>query len=119
MLLSGTFDPDAEAALAWCLREAVTNVVRHSGAKNCYIRLTSRAETLSLEVRDDGRGRSEADVGHGEHAEYGTGLHGMSERLAAVGGELQIIPGPARGFAVIASVPNVPDRRGAAVTALP
>ena len=34
-LLSGTFDPDAEAALAWCLREAVTNVVRHSGARNC------------------------------------------------------------------------------------
>ena len=32
-LLSGTFDPDAEAALAWCLREAVTNVVRHSGCE--------------------------------------------------------------------------------------
>ena len=115
-LLSGTFDPEAEAALAWCLREAVTNVVRHSGAKNCHIRLTSHAETLSLEVRDDGRGRSEAGGGQGEHAEHGTGLRGMSERLAAVGGGLQIIPGPARGFAVIASVP---DRRDATVTALP
>ena len=31
-LASGTFDPDAEAALAWCLREAVTNVIRHSEA---------------------------------------------------------------------------------------
>ena len=39
-VLSGTFDPDAEAALAWCLREAVTNVVRHSGAKNCYVSLS-------------------------------------------------------------------------------
>src|ERR1700760_2372390 len=54
-LLSGTFDPDAEAALAWCLREAVTNVVRHSGAQNCCINLTSRAGTMSLTVRDDGR----------------------------------------------------------------
>src|ERR1700678_2327495 len=44
-LLSGTFDPDAEAALAWCLREAVTNAVRHSGAKNCYIGLTGNADT--------------------------------------------------------------------------
>ena len=57
-LLSGTFNPDAEAALAWCLREAVTNVIRHSGAKNCFIRLSRHDETqtLSLQVRDDGRG---------------------------------------------------------------
>ena len=57
-LLSGTFNPDAEAALAWCLREAVTNVIRHSGAKNCFIRLIRHDETqtLSLQVRDDGRG---------------------------------------------------------------
>ena len=83
------------------------------------LRLTSQAETLSLEVRDDGRGRSGRDEEHGENAEHGTGLRGMSERLAAVGGDLHIIPGPARGFAVIASVPNVPDRRRAPVTALP
>src|SRR5580698_1448608 len=36
---SGTFDPEAEAALAWCLREAVTNVIRHSGARTCTLRL--------------------------------------------------------------------------------
>ena len=55
-LLSGTFDPDAEAALAWCLREAVTNVVRHSAARNCYVNLTRGDRTLSLQVRDDGKG---------------------------------------------------------------
>src|SRR6202044_164427 len=38
-LRSGTFDVEAEAVLAWCLREAVTNVIRHSGARNCRIRL--------------------------------------------------------------------------------
>ena len=42
-LRSGTFDAEAEAALAWCLREAVTNVIRHSGARNCRIRLTTAA----------------------------------------------------------------------------
>jgi two-component system, NarL family, sensor histidine kinase DesK len=115
-MLSGTFDPDAEAALAWCLREAVTNVLRHSSAKNCYISLTHQAESLSLEVRDDGRGRSAGhEAAEEDGAGHGTGLHGMSERLADVGGDLQIIPGPARGFTVIASVP---DRRGAAVSAL-
>ena len=45
-LRSGTFDADAEAVLAWCLREAVTNVIRHSGAKTCRIRLTERPGEL-------------------------------------------------------------------------
>lgn len=58
---SGTFDQEAEAALAWCLREAVTNVVRHSGATWCRARLIeARVDgetTLTLEVVDDGRAR--------------------------------------------------------------
>ena len=62
-LRSGTFDADAEAVLAWCLREAVTNVIRHSGAKNCRIRLTERPGELSLEVSDDGRGLGHAAAG--------------------------------------------------------
>jgi two-component system sensor histidine kinase DesK len=55
---SGTLDPDAESALAWCLREAVTNVVRHSGARHCRVRLIdARVDgepSLTLEVLDDG-----------------------------------------------------------------
>ena len=103
-LLSGTFDPDAEAALAWCLREAVTNVVRHSGAKNCHISLTRHADLLSLEVRDDGAGTRPGSSG--------TGLHGMSERLRAVGGRLELRPG-GRGFRLLAMVPA---REGVTVT---
>ena len=121
-LLSGTFDPDAEAALAWCLREAVTNVIRHSGAKNCFIRLIRHDETqtLSLQVRDDGRGcpggnadgeAAEAADPAGSPAEIpagtGTGLHGMSERLCAVGGGLELRPG-AQGFCLVATVPVAP-----------
>ena len=102
-LMSGTFDPDAEAALAWCLREAVTNVVRHSGARTCEIRLARRGGTLSLEVRDDGRGHIGA-----EPAGTGTGLRGMSERLCAVGGSLELRPSGTPGFRLIASVPARP-----------
>ena len=47
-LLSGTFDPEVEAALAWCLREAATNVIRHSGARNCHVSLTRRGGSLCL-----------------------------------------------------------------------
>lgn len=62
---SGTFDQEAEAALAWCLREAVTNVVRHSGATWCRARLiearVNGETTLTLEVVDDGRATPCAD----------------------------------------------------------
>ena len=102
-VLSGTFDPDAEGALAWCLREAVTNVVRHSGAKNCYISLTRRAGSMILTVRDDGKGHVlQAGLG------AGTGLHGMSERLTAVGGTLELRPDLNPGFCLIATVPAAP-----------
>ena len=63
-LRSGTFDPDAEAVLAWCLREAVTNVIRHSRARHCRIRLADHPGELSLEVTDDGRGFADQDPEH-------------------------------------------------------
>ena len=60
-------DPEAEAALAWCLREAVTNVVRHSGATRCTVRLIeARVDgdtTLTLEVTDDGDGYARSNAG--------------------------------------------------------
>ena len=98
-LLSGTFDPAAEAALAWCLREAVTNVVRHSGAANCRLSLSRRGKSLALTVRDDGSGQ----VSHPEAP--GSGLRGMSERLTAVGGSLELRPDERPGFCLSATVP--------------
>ena len=123
ILASGTFDPDAEAALAWCLREAVTNVVRHSAAQNCRIGLTRRGGTMELRVRDDGHGvvADDADSAADEctvepagagltvhssaGAATGPGLRGISERLCAVGGSLKLRPDAHPGFALIATVP--------------
>jgi two-component system, NarL family, sensor histidine kinase DesK len=114
-LRSGTFDADAEAVLAWCLREAVTNVIRHSGARNCQVRLTEHPGELSLEITDDGRGlpgQAEAtapSVGaDAPEASQGAGLRGMSERLSAVGGRLSV-GSAGRGFRLTATVPVDPD----------
>jgi two-component system, NarL family, sensor histidine kinase DesK len=108
-LRSGTFDADAEAVLAWCLREAVTNVIRHSAARTCRIRLTEHPGELSLEVSDDGHGPGQEDTADGSK---GAGLRGMSERLAARGGRLSLgaaDPGSdlrrSRGFKLTATVP--------------
>jgi two-component system sensor histidine kinase DesK len=116
-LRSGTFDPEAEAVLAWCLREAVTNVIRHSRARHCRIRLTERAGELSLEVTDDGHGfASQApDTPDNAGNSTGSGLHGVSERLSAVGGSLSLGPADAgRGFRLIATVPAQAAAGGAA-----
>jgi len=101
-LRSGTFDPDAEAVLAWCLREAVTNVIRHSRARHCRIRLADHRGELSLEVTDDGRGLAGQDPRHPK----GSGLRGMSERLSAAGGRLSLgWAEPDRGLRLTATIP--------------
>jgi two-component system sensor histidine kinase DesK len=117
-LRSGTFDPEAEAVLAWCLREAVTNVIRHSRARHCRIRLTERMGEVSLEVTDDGRGFSGQDPENPEDpatpdGAHGSGLRGVSERLSAIGGRLSLGPadtsgskGPGHGFRLVATVPD-------------
>jgi two-component system sensor histidine kinase DesK len=68
-----------EAALALALREAVTNVVRHADAHHATIRAEATSEQVWLEVVDDGRGTLGPD---------GSGLAGMRERAAALGGHV-------------------------------
>ncbi|WP_406468438.1 sensor histidine kinase [Streptomyces hirsutus] len=96
-----------ESALAWTLREAVTNVVRHSGARRCTVELLHRRSpdgpVLELSVEDNG-GRvldSDSDSGGVGH---GNGLNGLTERLRQVGGTLEA--GRTRhGFRLVARVP--------------
>jgi two-component system, NarL family, sensor histidine kinase DesK len=75
-------DPRHRIVLAWVLREAVTNVVRHSGATSCAVGIGPR----TMSVTDNGRGCS----GRPE----GNGLRGLRERVAAAGGTLNVGPGP-------------------------
>ncbi|MFE0171462.1 sensor histidine kinase [Streptomyces sp. NPDC059002] len=92
---------EGEAALAWALREAVTNVVRHSGARRCTVTFTARqtlaGPLLELCVEDDGAG--------GSGAVAGNGLTGLTERVEAVGGVLETGPATRRGFRLAARVP--------------
>ena len=69
--------PQQENALALALREAVLNVVRHSRARRCRLRLLAANGVCSLEVHDDGQGARSAE---------GNGLRGMRERLESTGG---------------------------------
>ncbi|MFI0979099.1 sensor histidine kinase [Streptomyces sp. NPDC021093] len=118
-------EPQAEALLGWVVREAVTNVVRHgSGATRCTIAVEGTRERVRLEITDDGRGplAAEADPALDldpalnpdpdpdldpdlDLARTGTGLKGLTERLATAGGSLTSGPGPRGGFVVTAQLP--------------
>ncbi|MDQ0907869.1 two-component system sensor histidine kinase DesK [Streptomyces canus] len=91
---------ESESALAWALREAVTNVVRHSGARGCTVELRHRqtldGPKLELTVEDDGSG----GAGNGP----GNGLTGLTERLEKAGGTLEAT-GTRHGFRLVARVP--------------
>src|SRR5262249_12622923 len=91
---------EAESVLAWALREAVTNVVRHSGAQRCAVEVLRRqtldGPVLELSVEDNGAGGSGAGPGNG--------LTGLTERLAKAGGTLEA--GRVKhGFRLVARVP--------------
>jgi two-component system, NarL family, sensor histidine kinase DesK len=73
-------DPARETVLALALREAVTNVIRHAGARTCRISIEPTEGEVRLEVKDDGRGGL---------ASEGTGLAAMRERVEGLGGRVE------------------------------
>lgn len=83
------------------VQEALTNVIRHSGAGCAEVRVQVRASEVLVEVTDDGRGPDT----RGAAASAGFGLVGLRERAAAVGGQLEAGAGSARGFRVAATLP--------------
>lgn len=120
--------PKTAALLGWVVREAVTNVVRHSGAGRCEITVTGTAERVRLTVTDDGTGTTRTATGtegpgmggsrtDGSRTDTsrtdgplrgvgcGTGLTGLRERLAAAGGSLTAGPARHGGFTVTAELP--------------
>lgn len=85
--LPGSLPPISETAALTAYRavqEALTNVVRHSGARQCAVELATSADEVRIDIVDDGRGLSTASPGGG------SGLLGMAERLSMEGGHMRM-----------------------------
>jgi two-component system sensor histidine kinase DesK len=99
-----------DGVLGWVVREATTNVLRHSGAGVVTVELAADDARAVLAVTDDGRGAPE---GSGR----GAGLAGLGERVEALGGRLDAGAAAAHGFRLRAELPLtspvVTDRVGA------
>ncbi|MEC0370122.1 sensor histidine kinase [Paenibacillus chibensis] len=92
----------AENVLSMCLKEAVTNVVKHSNATVCSIIIDSSATELTVQVIDNGMG-----MGGDSLLAKGSGLRGMKERLEFVNGCMEVASSPDPGTKIIITVPNI------------
>lgn len=103
-------EPAQETALAFAVREAVTNVMRHSGAGLCRIRLEPDGGAVRLEVTDDG---------HGGKGTEGNGLRSMRERAEALGGTLEHRSETGAGMRITVTVPRRGDKGAARALPVP
>jgi two-component system, NarL family, sensor histidine kinase DesK len=90
----------AENVFGWAVREGVTNVIRHSGARRCEIEVQRLDGHAVLEIRDDGTGGDAVTAG-------GNGLRGIAERVRAAGGTFESGRRPDGGFRLTATIPVV------------
>jgi two-component system sensor histidine kinase DesK len=88
--------PAVEAVLAWTVREGVTNVMRHSQAKRCSIRIINDDGNAIVEVIDDGQGGT---------PKVGSGLRGLDERVRQRSGTLTAEAMPHEGFRLRVTLP--------------
>jgi signal transduction histidine kinase len=91
---------DAEEQLYRFGQEALANVIKHAQASSAAIRVTAADGTVSIDVRDDGRGFDPAAVGAGHF-----GLRSMRGRMADLGGRLEVTSAPGSGTVLHAEVP--------------
>ena len=93
----GRLAPATEIGVYYIVAEALTNAIKHAAPSRVTISITRRADSLIVEIRDDGVGG--AAIG------AGTGLRGLSDRVASLDGQLSIESSAGRGTALTAELP--------------
>lgn len=130
-------DPEVEAVLAWAVREGATNVIRHSGARHCQVKVRAGPADAAVEVLDDGigiaavglAGDGEAPTGPGANrlgahgllgngqrggGQVGHGIAGLAERAERLRGRIEAGRRPeGDGFRLAVSVPTASHGAGA------
>ncbi|AEV84712.1 two-component system, NarL family, sensor histidine kinase DesK [Actinoplanes sp. SE50] len=96
----GGLSAAVQGTLGWAVREGATNVLRHSEARHCTVALRLSTDgTVTLTVDNDGAAAGDARV------RFGSGLIGLAERIAGMGGTLTAEREPPEGFRLTAQLP--------------
>jgi signal transduction histidine kinase len=107
--LETRFPPDVATAAYRIVQEALTNVVRHSGAVEAVVRLWGNEDTLSIDVEDQGAG---FDLHALRSPGSTSGLSGMRERAFSLGGKLTVESSPGKGTRLTATLPLGNETQG-------
>ncbi len=102
---------EVETALFRIFQEALTNVMRHAGARKVFVSLAVRDGSFEGEIADDGQGFDLREVQTGGHGPRGLGLLGMEERVAQCGGTLDILSRLGAGTRIRIRIP-LPEADG-------
>ena len=84
------------------IQESLTNIARHSGARNAWVLVAAQDGNLEVEVEDDGRGIAPEDLAKA----HSLGLRGMRERIAYIGGAFEVARTPRGGTRLRIKVPT-------------
>jgi signal transduction histidine kinase len=101
----GRYPPDTESTVYFCTLEALQNIAKYAEASSAEIRLACPGRSLSFTISDDGAGFEPAT------AHRGSGLQGMADRLAALGGTFEFRSAPGHGTTLTGQLP-VPGPKG-------
>jgi signal transduction histidine kinase len=93
------FDADTEAGVYFCCLQAIQNVIRHANNAPCVVALSSDADAIAFEIRDDGPGFDVAATPRG------MGLQIVQDRVDALDGSLEVTSDPGRGTRVAVRLP--------------
>jgi signal transduction histidine kinase len=96
----GRLPDETETHLYRIAQEALTNVARHSGAKNVHMNLESRGGEIYLSIQDDGQGLPDAPVNGS-----GMGMIGMRARARSAGGDVKVHSRPGAGVLIEVRAP--------------
>ncbi len=92
------YPEEIEGAAYFFVCEGLANALKHASARNITVRLSCAPTTLKLEVGDDGCGFVSEEI-------TSSGLQGLSDRIEALGGSLQMISHPGEGTSICATLP--------------
>jgi signal transduction histidine kinase len=95
----GRLPGELEATVFFCISEAITNAAKHAPGRQVFVTLARSNGDLVFSVRDQGQGFDRITI------KAGSGLRNMSDRLDAVGGEIDIDSAPGRGTEIRGRVP--------------
>jgi Histidine kinase-, DNA gyrase B-, and HSP90-like ATPase len=98
------FGQDTEAAVYFCCLEALQNTAKYAHATQASICLQKQGETLRFTISDDGTGYNTS------RTPMGSGLRNMADRLAALGGRLEVRSAPGQGTTITGQLPVPPTR---------